>query len=131
MSDSFKIPGFNGASAVNAVVEAKLKRLQDQYNGPRAARIITSEDVKSKVPPKELAEMEKAAAQFEGLMMQQLMKSMWQTVPKDGLLSGSKEEEYYRDMLNENLADDIAKNQSVGIKDVIMRELISRYDPES
>ena len=69
-----------------------------------------------------LAEQEKAAQQFEGLLVQEMMKSMWATVPSEGMLSGSKEEGYYRDMLSEALSDDISKGQGIGIKQVVMRE---------
>ncbi|RMG42968.1 MAG: hypothetical protein D6719_04880 [Candidatus Dadabacteria bacterium] len=66
--------------------------------------------------------MEKAAADFEALLLQQMFKAMWSTVPKDGMLSGSSEEAIYRDMLNEALAKDIAEGQSIGIKDIILKE---------
>ena len=69
------------------------------------------------------AEVEQAATQFEALLVNQMVKSMWSTVPKGGLLSGSREEELYRDMLNQSLSEEIAKGQGVGIKEVIMREL--------
>lgn len=68
-------------------------------------------------------EIRKAATQFEGLLLQQMLKSMWATVPSEGVLGGSREEEYYRDMLNEGLAQDLAERQSIGIRDVIIRDL--------
>ncbi len=67
--------------------------------------------------------MEEAATQFEGLLLQQLFKSMWSSVPQEGMLSGSNEEGYYRDMLNEALAKDFSEGQGIGIKQVILNEL--------
>ena len=75
-----------------------------------------------------LAEQEKAAQQFEALLVQEMMKSMWASVPSQGLLSGSREESYYRDMLSEALADDISKGQGIGIKQVVMREFMRRQE---
>jgi len=72
--------------------------------------------------PTEPDKQKKAAEEFEGLLVQEMLKSMWQTVPKEGLLSGSREEEYYRDMLSESLGQEISKGQGIGIKSVIMKE---------
>jgi Rod binding domain-containing protein len=65
---------------------------------------------------------EVAAQQFEALLVQQMLESMWSTVPKKGLLSGSQEEAMYRDMLNEALATSIAEGKGLGIKDVILND---------
>ena len=75
------------------------------------------------VDPKEQAKIEDAAEQFEALLVQQMFNSMWQAVPQEGLLSGSNEEALYRDMFNQALAESLSKNQSLGIKDVIMKEM--------
>ena len=64
-----------------------------------------------------------AAQQFEALLVQEMLKSMWATVPQGELLSGSHEEKMYRDMLNEAVADSISKGRGIGIKDVIAKDL--------
>lgn len=64
-----------------------------------------------------------AAQQFEGLLLQEMLKSMWTTVPQGGMLSGSHEEKMYRDMLNEAMADSISEGKGIGIKDVILKDL--------
>ena len=68
-------------------------------------------------------EIEKAATQFEGLLVQEMIKEMWATVPKDGLLSGSSEEDTYQEMYRQALAQSIAEGQSIGVKDVIIRDI--------
>jgi flagellar protein FlgJ len=65
---------------------------------------------------------EVAAQQFEALLVQQMLESMWNTVPNKGLLSGSNEEAMYRDLLNEALASSISEGKGLGIKDVIMKD---------
>lgn len=80
------------------------------------------------------AEAEKAATQFEALLLHQMINEMWSSVPKGGFLSGSSEEAMYRDMFNEALATNIAETKSIGVKDVILRELKAREgngDPSS
>jgi flagellar protein FlgJ len=74
--------------------------------------------------PKPLSQdPEKAAEQFESMLVKQMMDSMWSTVPKDGLLSGSNEESMYRDMLNEALSSSIAQGRGMGIKEVILKDI--------
>lgn len=69
-------------------------------------------------------DIKKAATQFEGLLVQQMLKSMWATVPHEkGSITGSHEEEMYRDMFQEALATQIAEHSSLGIADVVARDM--------
>lgn len=52
-----------------------------------------------------------------------MIDSMWSSVPKDGLLSGSNEEEMYRDMLNQALASSISEGRGIGVKEVILKDI--------
>jgi Rod binding domain-containing protein len=65
----------------------------------------------------------KAAEQFEALLTHEMLKSMWNTVPKGELISGSSEEQTYKDMLNEALANSIAEGRGIGIKEVILKDI--------
>lgn len=67
-------------------------------------------------------EIKKAAQQFEAMLLQQMLTAMWQTVPKSEI-SGSKEEALYRDMFNQAIAEEIAEKQSIGITDVIAKDI--------
>lgn len=69
------------------------------------------------------AEIERAATDFEALLLQQMLQSMWNTVPQSGMLTGSREESLYRDMLNEQIAQSMASGRGLGIKDMIAREM--------
>jgi Rod binding domain-containing protein len=66
---------------------------------------------------------EEVAKQFEGMLLKQMIDSMWSTVPKNGLLSGSQEEDMYRDMLNEALATSISEGKGIGVKDIILKDI--------
>ena len=66
---------------------------------------------------------EKAATDFEALLLQQMIQSMWKAVPSEGLLSGSSEEGMYRDMLAEQYAQELAQHQSMGLKDAVLGEM--------
>lgn len=75
-----------------------------------------------KKPESTPEEIKKAGTQFEALLLKQMLSAMWETVPTSGI-SGSNEEAMYRDMLNEAMAEDIAEKQSIGIKDVIIKDI--------
>lgn len=77
----------------------------------------------SKISKDDPEKIKRAAQDFEALLLQQMLKSMWNTVPKDGMLSGSSEEDTYHDFLNEAVANEVAKGQGIGIKDVIVKDM--------
>lgn len=78
------------------------------------------------VSSKETEQLEKAAEQFEAIFLQQMVNSMWSAVPNEGLLSGSNEEALYRDMFNQAITEEMAKTQSLGVKDLIIKEMQSK-----
>jgi len=90
-----------------------------------AARLAESkaEGLFRRVAQKSDARMEEAAAQFEALLVQQMFGAMWQSIPKEGLLSGSREEALFRDLFHEALAEEASKSQSLGIKELILKEM--------
>lgn len=63
-----------------------------------------------------------AAEQFEALFVQQMLKSMRDTVPEDGPFA-SREADTYRDMLDRQLAVDVAASGDFGIADALVRQL--------
>jgi Rod binding domain-containing protein len=78
------------------------------------------------------AQATKAATDFEALLLQQMLDAMWKNVPSEGVISGSHDEQTYRQMYNEALAKDIAEHQSIGVKDAILKDfkgLHKKYNP--
>ena len=69
------------------------------------------------------AKIEKAGEQFEAMMLQEMLKSMWSTVPSGGMLTSSHEEEMFRDMLNEAVAGTISHGEGIGIKNVVIKDI--------
>ena len=112
MSD-FKIG--MGDNFLSSVTD-KIKLAQMKQNAPA--------DISKLSKSQERAE--EAATQFESVLVQQMLKSMWQAVPKNGLLSGSSEEQLYQEMLQQEVSSHISEHQSFGIKDMVMRELKKR-----
>lgn len=72
------------------------------------------------------AEVEKAAGGFEALLLHQMLKAMWATVDKSGLLGDdSHQGEIYRDMFNQAIADSVAEGRGMGVKQFLKKELLS------
>ncbi|MDC0357664.1 rod-binding protein [Oligoflexia bacterium] len=125
MADFGKNFLIGGATGQDALSAARMKQLEAQVTQAQAAGKFNNVGKvgKGQGSSDSLAEMESAATQFEALLLHQMFKAMWTTVPKDGLLTGSSEEGHYRDMLNQSLADQLSTGQGIGIKEVILRDL--------
>jgi Rod binding domain-containing protein len=96
-----------GASVVNRkdIAEPSVGRM----GGPRASQgVKTAED---------------AAQDFEALLLKQMLSEMWQTIPKEGVLEGGRAEEMYYDMFHESVADSIAENGGIGIKEELLEDM--------
>ena len=70
------------------------------------------------------AALHKACQQFESILLGSMFKEMRATVPGDGLLNdddgGMKT---YQSLMDQEVASQLAQKQSVGIADVIYRQL--------
>lgn len=116
MSDN-KLLGLGGMpSPQMAMLEGRLRSAQNM-----AGKKSPGQDPKA--TSRHDGEVEKAATQFEALLVQEMIKEMWATVPKGGLLGDSSEENTYQDMYQQALSQSIAENQSIGVKDVIIRDI--------
>ena len=84
------------------------------------ARALDGLRTKAAKDPK--AALETAAKQFEAVFMNMVMKSMRDTLPKDGAFGGS-EMQMYQGMLDQQMAQGIASGKGVGLSDMIVKQL--------
>jgi len=73
--------------------------------------------------------MKKACAEFESLFLYYMLKEMRSTVPKSGLISGGKSEEMYTSMMDQHLAQEIARERSLGISALFENKLSGASKP--
>ncbi len=73
--------------------------------------------------------MKKACAEFESLFLYYMLKEMRATVPKSGLISGGKSEEMYTSMMDQHLAQEIARERSLGISALFENKLSGASKP--
>ena len=76
------------------------------------------------------AALRAAAQQFETVFMGMVLKSMRDTVPKDGLMSGGSEEQMFQGMLDQQFAQGMAEGKGAGLADLIVQQLSRNLNVE-
>jgi len=84
-----------------------------------------------KSPQAEKAELRKACRMFESLYLQMLWKSMRKTVDKTGLVDGGFGEEIFTDLLDQAVSDRFVERGSMGIADMLEKQLSRRPSRQS
>jgi flagellar protein FlgJ len=74
------------------------------------------------------AAMKEVAHQFESLFVTMMMKSMRDTLPKDGMFGGT-DMESYQQMFDQQLSLDLSRKGSIGLASVIQRQLTHTIAP--
>lgn len=94
----------------------------------RAAKINPLADQKEKAGQQSLDKkaLKKACAQFEGLIMHQLLKGMRRTVSESNLLHGGPGEKIWKDMFDQVLAEEAGQSGSLGLGDLLYRQLLGQ-----
>lgn len=105
------------SSAPQVMAQTQWAMQQHQITSLNQQRLKTREN------PTELM---KTAKQFEGLMLQQLLKSMDKTIQRSDFLGGSHAESMYRDMLYEQIAQNATEGKTgsqLGLADLIYKQM--------
>lgn len=75
--------------------------------------------------------LQKACADFEAVILRQMLKLMRDTVPKDGLLTESYATEMYQGMHDAALADNLSQGKGMGLGELLYRQLSGQISPYS
>jgi flagellar protein FlgJ len=71
-----------------------------------------------------------AARQFESLFTQMMLKSMRSATPQDSLF-GSDQQDFYQDMFDTQMSQELSKGKGLGLADMLVRQLMQAgVDPE-
>ena len=65
----------------------------------------------------------KVCQDFESIFVQQLLKEMRKTVPKDGFLPESNEQSIYKSMFDEEIANKIAGQGTLGLAETLFEQI--------
>ena len=71
--------------------------------------------------------LKKACTDLEALFINQIFKSMRQTVPKAGLLGGGSGEEIFQSLFDQELSRSLAQQKGMGLGQMIYRQM-TRHD---
>lgn len=69
------------------------------------------------------AKLHKVAQQMEGAFVEQMYKSMRETVPTDGLFDGGSGEEMFTGLLDEHVASDTPLQWKHGLSEAVYRQM--------
>ncbi|MEO5331034.1 MAG: rod-binding protein [Magnetococcus sp. YQC-5] len=87
-------------------------------------------NAKLNISPADQRRLNEATADFEAMFIQQLFKSMRQTVPEDphgGLFAKSQGEKIFAEMLDAEYAKNMSRGHSgLGLKEAIFKQTVSR-----
>ena len=72
---------------------------------------------------KQEAKLREACQDFEAVFLNHLLKSMRKTVTKSDLFGSSKEEEFFQEMMDYEVAKSISEKNSMGIADMLYKQL--------
>ena len=76
------------------------------------------------------ARLHKVSTQLEGLFVQQMYKSMRDTVPTGGVVDGGAGEEMFTGMLDEHIAADTPQQWKHGLSESIYRQLKAKVSAQ-
>lgn len=75
-------------------------------------------------PTQQQPQLKQACQQFEGYFLDMMFKEMRKTVPQDTLLGDQdNQQQIFTDMMDQNLADAMAKRGDLGISQMLYNQL--------
>ena len=102
----------NSQASINQAASQRLDQLEAQFRDPE------NKDQKA---------LKKAAQEFESIFVQQFLEAMDKTVDRtDSIMSGGSAEEYFRGMMNEHVAKNIATGpggSGFGLAEAVYRDM--------
>ncbi len=68
-------------------------------------------------------EIQKAAQDFEAVLLNMVLKAMWKTVPKSDLFEKNSATQIYEGLMHSSLSEEMASNGGLGIAKVLAQQL--------
>ena len=79
----------------------------------------------------EAAGLRKSCQDFEAIMLKTMLKEMRSTVPKDGLLDEGSDREMFQDLMDQEVAVQMSRNQGIGIAESLYKQLSKKLSEPS
>jgi flagellar protein FlgJ len=97
-----------------------LPSISNQITGSRAETLV--ERVQNSSADKSGNDLKSTAQEFESLLLYKMLEAMRRTVPKSGLLN-SFSMDMYQSMMDQEVANEIAKKGTVGLSQMLYEQL--------
>ena len=125
MSESAGIGGLNGPSlgAYEARLQAAEMGRLDLQLAQAAGAADKAQAAAGAKPDAEAAKLVKVSKDFESIFLAYLLKTMRQSVPKEGLMEESQGEEIFSGMRDEELSKGMAKAGGIGLGKLLVEQL--------
>ncbi len=68
-------------------------------------------------------EVQKAAQDFEAVLLNMVLKAMWKTVPKSDLFEKNSATNIYEGLMHSSLSEEMASNGGLGLAKVLAKQL--------
>ena len=79
---------------------------------------------------KEETKLRMACQELEAMVLKQMLDTMRQSVPQDGLFSGGNAEKFFQSMQDDNMAACLDKSGGIGFGDVLYKQLLKSLPPK-
>ena len=87
------------------------------------SEIVARRPVVSTETDRKDAKLRQACADFESIFIYFILKSARKSIPENGLLESSHESKIYKSMLDEQMAQSVAKGGGMGLGQLLYEEL--------
>ena len=125
MSESAGIGGLNGPSlgAYDARLQAAEMGRLDLQLAQVAGAADKAQASASAKPNAEMAKLVKVSKDFESIFLAYMLKTMRQSVPKEGIMEESQGEEIFSSMRDEELSKGMANAGGIGLGKLLVDQL--------
>lgn len=109
-------------------LESSLKNASESYKSNSGIKYIgehsnvSIDDVNEK-SSRDLVRLKEVSQDFEALLMNQMFKSMRQTVTKTKLIDGGMAEDIFEDMLYDEYSKSFSRSKKLGISEMIFNQM--------
>ncbi len=104
---------------VKSAIDSSINKASDDSFQQRLEKVMDQSDEKA---------LKEACQDFESMMLNILYKQMKATVPKSDLLPRDTGGDIFESMLDEKLVEEASKSGSVGLADVLYKQLSKQLD---
>ncbi len=99
------------------------------FNSELITNISKAENAKNvlKNNPDSPKELQKATENFEAVLLNMVLKSMWKTIQKSDLFEKSNSSQIYEGLMLSSLSEEMAKNGGMGVAKVLYQQLSKEH----